>query len=149
MSMDRLVPFGDFNYLVKFDGSEEFGGFSEVSGLGMDIAVAQYRAGNEPENHPRKIPSMTTVSDVTLRRGIVSSMDLWAWMDDTRRNGPSAKKNLSITLQDEAHNDVQTWSLTGVFPMRYSGPSLNARGGSEVAVEELVLACESFTIESA
>ncbi|NCC37310.1 MAG: phage tail protein, partial [Chloroflexia bacterium] len=72
---------------------------------------------------------------------------LWTWLDDTRRTGPVAKKNISITLQDEAHNDVQTWSLTGVFPMRYNGPSLNARGGSEVAIEELVLACESFTIE--
>ncbi|MBP1467347.1 phage tail protein [Candidatus Chloroploca sp. M-50] len=144
---ERTVPYGDFNYLVKFDGNELFGGFSEVSGLGMEIGVAQYRTGNEAENHPRKIPGMTTVSDITLRRGIISSADLWTWLDDTRRTGPVAKKNISITLQDEAHNDVQTWSLTGVFPMRYNGPSLNARGGSEVAIEELVLACESFTIE--
>jgi phage tail-like protein len=145
---DRNIPYGDFNFLVKFDGGEIFGGFAEVSGLGMEIGVAQYRAGNEAENHPRKVPGMTTVSDITLRRGIISSADLWSWLDDTRRNGPSAKMNLSITLQDEAHGDVQTWVLTGVFPMRYNGPSLNARGGSEVAIEELVLSCESLVIET-
>lgn len=144
---NREVPYGDFNYVVKFDGSEdEFGGFAEVSGLGMEIAVAQYREGNSPENHPRKLPTMTKVSDITLRRGVIDSAKLWAWLDETRRLGPSAVKNLSITLQDEAHTDVQTWTLTGVFPMRYNGPALKARGGSEVAIEEIVLSCESFTI---
>lgn len=145
---ERNIPYGDFNFLVKFDGGEIFGGFAEVSGLGMQIGVAEYRDGNESENHPRKVPAMTTVSDITLRRGIINSEDLWEWLDDTRRNGPSAKKNLSITLQNEAHEDVQSWTLTGVFPMTYNGPSLNARGGSEVAMEELVLACESFMIQT-
>jgi phage tail-like protein len=146
---EREIPYGDFNFIVKFNSVEApFAGFSEVSGLGMEIGVAQYRAGAETENHPRKVPGMTTVSDITLRRGIINSMDLWTWLDETRRTGPVAKKALTITLRDETGKDVQTWSLTGVFPMRYNGPSLNARGGTEVAMEELVLSCESFIIQS-
>ena len=63
---DRQVPYGAFNFLVRFDGSEAFGGFSDVSGLGTEITVAEYRNGNDPENHVRKIPGVHKVSDVTL-----------------------------------------------------------------------------------
>jgi hypothetical protein len=42
---------------------------------------------------------------------------------------------------------VQSWKLRGVVPMRYTGPTLAARGGGEVALEELVLSAEAFTIE--
>ena len=35
---NRNTPYGAFNFVVEFDGSEEpFGGFSDVSGIGTEI----------------------------------------------------------------------------------------------------------------
>ena len=84
---DRQVPYGAFNYLVNFDGSDIFGGFSDVSGLSTEITMAEYRNGNEPENHVRKVPGVHKVGDVTLKRGIIDSKALWAWIKETRTVG--------------------------------------------------------------
>ena len=44
---NRTAPYGAFNYTVNFDGGEIFGGFSDVSGIGTEITIAEYRNGNE------------------------------------------------------------------------------------------------------
>ncbi|MCP4687775.1 MAG: phage tail protein [Desulfobacterales bacterium] len=144
--MSRDLPYGAFNYVVNFDGSEEFGGFSDVSGLGTELTLAEYRNGNDPENHVSKIPGVHKVTDVTLKRGIIDSTEMWNWINLSRTAGPAAKKNVSITLLDEAREAVQTWTLRGVLPMKYTGPTLAAKGGGDVAMEELVLAAEGFII---
>jgi phage tail-like protein len=144
---DRLEPYGAFNYIVNFGGEELLGGFSDVSGLGMEINVSEYRNGNEKENRPRKIPNTYKVTDVTLKRGIVDSSAMWSWLEETRTQGPSAKKTVVIMLQDEAHNDVMSWTLTGVLPTKLTGPTLAAKGAGEVAMDELGLAGETIAYE--
>jgi phage tail-like protein len=146
--MARQTPYGAFNFLVEIDG-EEFGGFSDVSGLSSDITVAEYRNGNERLNHVRKVPGMHKVSDVTLKRGIVNSTDLWAWVKQTRTESVAAQRSVTVTLLDEARNAVQRWLLRGTIPMKYSGPTLAAKGGGDVAMEELVLSVEDFELEAA
>jgi phage tail-like protein len=145
---ERTTPYGAFNFLVNLNGpvgpQEPLGGFSDVSGLGTEITVAEYRNGNEPENHVRKVPGVHKVSDVTLKRGIVNSSDLWAWIEDVRRNGRSKQRDVVITLRDEAGKDVESWTLRGVIPMKWTGPTLAAKGGGDVAMEELVLSSEAL-----
>ena len=70
---NRNTPYGAFNFTVNFDGGEVFGGFSDVSGLGTEVTVAEYRNGNERENHVRKVAGVHKVSDVTLKRGVINS----------------------------------------------------------------------------
>ncbi|MGE3509160.1 MAG: phage tail protein [Vicinamibacterales bacterium] len=145
---NRETPYGAFNFTVSFDGGETFGGFSDVSGIGTEITVAEYRNGNEKENHVRKVPGVHKVSDVTLKRGIVNSKSLFDWIKDVRTQGPGAKKkSVTISLHDEAQTKVQSWVLANVIPMKYSGPTLAAKGGGDVAMEELVLAAEGLIIE--
>src|SRR5512133_3213523 len=116
---DRPVPYGTFNFVVKFDGSEAFGGFSDVSGLGTELTIAEYRTGADPENHVRKVPGVHKVSDVTLKRGIINSGTLFAWIRSVRTSGVAAQKQVSVTLLDEARNPVETWVLRGCVPMKY------------------------------
>ena len=147
---DRTAPYGAFNFLVNLNGpvgaDEALGGFSDVSGLGTEITVAEYRNGNDPENHVRKVPGVHKVSDVTLKRGIVNSGDLWEWIENTRRTGVAAQRTVTITLRDEASTPVQTWTLRGVIPLKYTGPTLAAKGGGDVAMEELVLSAEALVL---
>ncbi len=148
---ERITPYGAFNFTVNLNGPNgpevPLGGFSDVSGLGMEITMAEYRNGNEKENHVRKISGIYKVSDVTLKRGIVNSQDFWDWLKETRRNGPDAKRTVVITLRDEAGENVESWTLRNVVPMKYTGPTLAAKGGGDVAMEELVLSSEGLDIE--
>jgi len=148
---DRNTPYGAFNFLVNLNGpigeDQPLGGFSDVSGLGTEITIAEYRNGNERPNHVRKVPGIHKVSDVTLKRGIVNSRDLWDWITQTRNEGIAGKRTVVITLRDEAGNPVQKWTLGNVVPMKYTGPTLAAKGGGDVAMEELVLSSESLESE--
>ena len=147
---DRTHPYGAFNFIVNLNGprgpEDPLGGFSDVSGLGTEMTVAEYRNGNDPENHVRKVPGVHKVADVTLKRGIVNSEDLWAWVEQVRRTGVAAQRTVSITLRDEASQPVQTWTLRGVVPLKWTGPTLAAKGGGDVAMEELVLSAEALVL---
>ncbi|WP_431051638.1 phage tail protein [Roseateles sp. L2-2] len=143
---NRTTPYGAFNFLVNFDGGEVFGGFSDVSGLGTELTVAEYRFGNDKENHVRKVAGVHKVSDVTLKRGILNSKTLFDWIAQARVSGPAAQKSVTVTLLDEAQKPVQSWVLRGVIPMKYTGPTLAGKGGGDVAIEEVVLSAEALEL---
>jgi phage tail-like protein len=54
-----------------------------------------------------------------------------------------SKATMQITLHDAHGEMVATWSLRGVYPLKWSGPQLNADGRG-VAVETLELFHEGF-----
>jgi len=149
----RTAPYPAYNYIVNLNGPRDpeklLGGFSDVSGLTTEIHISEYRDGNETEAHVRKIPGSHKVSDVTLKRGVVDSSDLWAWFTQTQTTGILAQRDVVITLRDEANNPVQSWKLRNVVPIKYTGPAFVGKGGGEVAMEELVLAAEGFEIAAA
>ena len=145
---NRTTPYGAFNFVVNFDGGEIFGGFSDVSGIGTEMKISEYRNGNDKENHVRKVGGIHKVSDVTLKRGIVNSLALFQWVKAARTQGPDAQRSVNILLLDEAQRPVQSWILRGVLPLKYSGATLAAKGGGDVAMEELVLSSEGLEMES-
>jgi phage tail-like protein len=91
---------------------------------------------------------MYKVGDITLKRGLIGATDLVEWMNQVRAGDLAAQRNITIQLRDEAGtNTVMTWRLTNARPMRYTAPTFNAKGGTDVAIEELVLSCEDLAIE--
>lgn len=151
MATLRERPYSQFNYLVDLgtgDTDTVTAGFSEVSGLGMEITVTEYRNGNEKDNAPRKINAMYKVPDVTLKRGVIGATDLYEWLDQVR-NGAQEESLRAVTVQllsEDRAAVAMTWKLSGARIMKYTGPTLNGTG-TEVAVEEIVLACERIEIE--
>lgn len=145
----RERPYSQFNFLVDLGsgGTDSVqAGFQEVSGLGMEITMAEYRNGNEQDNAPRKITGMYKVPDITLKRGLIGSLDLYQWLDQIRNGEQDALRSVTIQLQDEARTGtVQEWKLTNARPIKYTGPSLNGKG-TDVAIEELTLACERIDL---
>ena len=83
----RPNPYGAFNFLVSLGntgGAEDVvAGFSDVSGLGNEVKYSEYRNGNEPENHVRKIANTNTTDDVTLKRGLIGDTSLFEWLSET------------------------------------------------------------------
>jgi phage tail-like protein len=149
---ERTTPYSSYNFTVSINGgrnkSDALGGFSEVSGLNSELTLAEYRNGNDKEMHVRKVPGLHKVGDITLKRGVVNSSDLWSWMKDVRTQSYGGQRNVEITLNDEAGAKVQTWKLTGCVPMKFTGPTLTGKGGGDVAMEELTLSAEGVDLES-
>ncbi len=143
----RDTPYGAYNFVVELnDGSPSdraIGGFSDVSGIGTELTLMEYRQGNDKENRVRKIPGLHKASDVTLKRGIMGAVNFRDWINVTRRD-PTVVRNVSITLNDEQGNPVVRWNLINARPMKWTGPTLAGKGGSDVAMEELVIAAEGF-----
>ncbi|GAA0460631.1 phage tail protein [Paractinoplanes deccanensis] len=143
MPVQRDDPYGAFNFLVSLgpgQGGEGsvVGGFSDVSGLGFEVQYAEYRNGNEKVNTVRKIQNSFKVDDVTLKRGLIGSNDLFAWLQSVRQ-GTIDARTVTITLLDEARKPVSSWKLLSAQPKKWTGPTLAAKGGTETAMEELVL----------
>jgi phage tail-like protein len=139
----RNNPYSSFTFVVALggdqgDGSEGtvIGGFSDASGLGVDVQYAEYRNGNEKFNTARKVPGTYKLDDVTLKRGLVGSDDLFRWLK-TVRDGTPDPRQVTITLLDEARQAVASWVLRQAQPKKWSGPTLAAKGGGDVAMEEI------------
>jgi phage tail-like protein len=143
----RDTPYGAYNFVVELnDGSPSdraIGGFSDVSGIGTEITLMEYRQGNDVENRVRKVPGLHKAADVTLKRGIMGVTNFYEWINTVRRD-PTFRRNVSITLHDEQGNPVLRWNLINARPMKWTGPTLAGKGGSDVAMEELVIAAEGF-----
>lgn len=152
MAVERDRPYSQFNFTVLIgndNGQSANAGFQEVAGLGTEIHVAEYRAGNWADNSPLKVNGSYKVPDVTLKRGVIGELSLLHdWLKAVRDGGndDSVLQTVVINLLSEDHsNIVQTWTLTNARPMKYTGPSLTGKG-TDVAIEELVLASEHIEV---
>jgi phage tail-like protein len=134
---DRRDPYQAHRFLVEVDGLV-VGGFNEVTGLGREIEVLDYREGGVNDHLRRRAGPTRYPSNLTLRRGITDSAALWDWSQDTLP-GTVRRRNGSIVLLDESGEEVWRWNFTGAYPVRWSGPELRAQGGA-IAMESLELA---------
>lgn len=151
MATQRDNPYGAFNFRVDLgtgDATSVLGGFQEVSGLNIEVTMQEYRNGNDATNRVRKISGMYKVGDVTLKRGLIGALNLYQWIFDVRNGNQGAARSVTIVQLDETREqEIMTWRLINARPMRYNGPSLNAKSSSDVAMEELVLSCEDLFVE--
>ena len=145
MAVLRDRPYVQFNFLVNLgDGNPDSpeAGFQECSGIGMEVTVAEYRTGTETENSVRKITGLNKSTDVTLKRGVIGSLNLYQWLNQIRNGDQTAYRTVVIQLQNEDHTAVvQEWKLLRARIIKHTSGPLNAKG-TDVAMEELVLAYE-------
>jgi len=150
MATPRERPYVQFNFLVDLGTGTTDGfqaGFQECSNIGMEVTVAEYRNGNEKENSVRKITGLNKATDVTLKRGVIGSLDLYQWLNDIRNGSQTAIRNVVVHLQNEDHTSiVQTWKLMRARIIKHISGPMNAKG-TDVAMEELTIAYERLEME--
>src|SRR5215813_10860254 len=129
MASARARQYSQFNFLVDL-GTEHgpHAGFQEFSRI-------------------NKITGLNKATDVTMKRGVVSSSTLQDWLDQIRKKSKRARRNVKVNLLDERQRVVQTWTLLGAVIVKHTGPPLNAKG-TDTAIEELVLSCERIEVKS-
>jgi phage tail-like protein len=150
MAVFRERPYMQFNFLVDLgDGATEgpLAGFQELSGIGMDVTVSEYRNRNRKEDSVTKITGMNKSTDVTMKRGVIAAPRLSEWLHDIRNGNQRAMRTVRIQLQNEDHTAiVQTWTLKNARIIKHTSGPFNAKG-TDVAMEELVLAYERLEME--
>jgi len=141
---DRLDPYAGYNFSVELDGITR-AGFRECSGLENSQNAGEYREGTDKNLSVRKLPGLVTHSDITLSRGITADSKLWEWREKAMK-GNVERHDISITLLDNNGNAKITWNLFACWPRQWTGPTLNATA-DDLAVEQLVLACERIEVD--
>jgi len=150
MATLRARPYVQFNFLVDLGNGNTNGpqaGFQEISGIGMEVTVSEYRPGNHKENSVMKITGMNKSTDITMKRGVIGSLDLYDWLNQIRNGDQNALRTVTIQLMSEDHTTVvQTWKLNRARIIKHTSGPLNAKG-TDVALEELVVAYERLEME--
>ena len=139
----RVDPFAAFNFVLDIDGIP-VAGFSECTGVMTDTDIIPYRNGNE-DITVRKLPGLKKFGDITLKRGLTASLDLWTWRK-TVLDGKTQRKAGTITLLNEARQVALKFHFREGWPSKWEGPGLNAKN-NEVAIETLVIAHEGLDVD--
>jgi phage tail-like protein len=150
VAVQRNTPYLAFNFLVDLGNGVTDGpqaGFQECSRIGMEVTVAEYRAGNAKENSVQKITGLNKATDVTLKRGIIGALDLYDWLNQIRNGDQNATRTVRISLQNEDHTEVvMTWLLLRARIIKHVSGPFNAKE-TDVAMEELTIAYERLQME--
>jgi len=139
---NREDPLTGFHFAVDVQGVIK-GFFTECSGLGSEHEVIEHKVVNETgQEVVLKIPGRLKWDNITLKRGITSSMDIWDWRKEvTDGNVDSARRDGSIVMYDQTLNEVARWNFERAWPLKVSGPQPKS-DSNEIGIEELTLAHE-------
>jgi phage tail-like protein len=134
-----------FSFHVEFDGVD-VGAYKEASGVESETEVIEYKeATKEGKMLIRKVPGAMKWSDITLKKRIDNSTDLWEWRKEVEQGDiDAARRNGSIVLYDSTHSEVARWNFEAGWPSKWKGADLNA-GEDQIAVEEITITHEGLT----
>ena len=88
---------------VEFQGQVS-GAFRECAGLGSENEVVEYKgSGDKGKQVTKKIPGRLKWNNITLKRGMTDSMDMWKWrkMVEDGKIDEARKKRINRHVQPE------------------------------------------------
>lgn len=128
-------------YLVKLDGND-LGEFASCEGLGIEVVLESREEGGN-NGFVWQFPTRLKYPNVKLSRPLgAQSVAVVTWMSNLmsgyrRRTG-------TISAMTAAGRTLVVWSLDGVVPVRWTGPSLT-NDSPKVVTETLEIAHHGVT----
>jgi len=143
-------PFTAFNFTVEIHVPDLVplacrAAFAECDGLEMTVEVKTIREGG---NNGRQIrlTGPCAFGQVTLKRGMTASFDLWDWMEATLAK-PSLRADAEVVLfAADGVTERARFVLSRCLPLKLKAPPLNAKDGA-IAIEEFQMAYESLSVK--
>ncbi|MBE9047729.1 phage tail protein [Pleurocapsales cyanobacterium LEGE 10410] len=91
-----------------------------------------------------KMPGVAKVDNITLKRGMNCSMSLWRWISDSQnRRWADNCLDGSLVIYTQKGVEGARFNFFQAFPVSYTIAGVNV-AGSDLAFEELELACENL-----
>jgi phage tail-like protein len=140
--MAEELPLVGFHFAVDIQGVIT-GYFTDCSGLGSEHEIIEHKIVTEQgQEVVKKIPGRLKWEDISLKRGITSSMDIWDWRAEVENgNVEDARRDGSIIMFDQQLKEVARWNFERAWPLKVSGPSPKS-DSNEIGVEEMILTHE-------
>ena len=120
--------------------------FAECDGLELTMQTKTLEVGGVNDRQIHLIGPVTS-SQLTLKRGMTSNLQLWQWFSEGTKPGSVLTAHGQITLWGADGEPGIEFNLTGCLPVRLRAPSFNARGDA-VAIEELSLVYEQLQVST-
>jgi phage tail-like protein len=135
-------PVVALNFDVKLeDGAFHLGTFTSCEGLGAEYEVMPYEEGGQMGT-VYQLPGRKKYTNIKLARALDSdSSKLATWFSSFQ---PNHRTTATIVALTPDRKPIGTWSLQGVFPVRWTGPQFKA-DGSTITTESIELAHTGFT----
>ncbi len=139
-------PSVGYRFAVEISGIQE-ALFTECSGFETKIDIEEYKEGGV-NDFVHKLPGRQSFNNVTLKRGMTASIELWSWLNrlSTKTAKKDEKKDISVVLYDGKGGERLRWNLTQAYPVKWSSPTMQT-DQSSILVESLELAYQEFTLE--
>jgi phage tail-like protein len=136
-------PLPKFHFIVEWGGNKI--GFTEATGLDMQVEAIEYREGASKTYSKTKMPGLHKFSNITLKRGTFEGdTDFYTWINTVNLNTVE-RRDIVIKLLNEKHEPVVTWRAVNAFPLKVQASDLKA-DGNEVAIESIEIAHEGLSI---
>ncbi len=156
MATQSLYPFTAFNFSVEinvpFIGPQLCNAaFSDCDGLEMTMDVKTIREGGNNTQQIRMVGA-ANYGQVTLKRGMTNSFDLWDWFDAQQHANPQQLRkdirgDVDVVIFAADHKtELVRFILKKCLLTKLKAPVLNAKDGV-VAIEEMQLTYESLTLK--
>lgn len=135
-------PYRNSNFLVDLgrgDSRSLVAGFSEV--IFPDFIVDQPEVHQRPHMAPQPVEraDVAAANRLVLKRGVMGSMDLYAWWDEARKGKAPRQGTVKVELLGEDQSTVVlTWRFDNVRPVSLSYSPLRAMDGG-ILMETLIL----------
>jgi phage tail-like protein len=131
-----------FSVTIDEQPSQLFlGNFTSCDGLGVEVVIEQREEGGN-NAYVWQLPTRLKYSNVKLSRPICDDTGtVMAWLASMTTG--FQRRTAAITAMSAETKPVATWNLSGVIPVRWTGPSLNL-DSPKVAVETLEIAHHGF-----
>ena len=143
---DREDPLVAFKFGLEIEGKLT-GFFTTVGGIGSESEVVEHKITNPDtgETIIQKIPGRLVWTDVTLKRGVTSNIDVWQWRQQVIEGKiDDARTNCSIVAYNQMNEEIARWNLDNAWPSKVTGPEMDA-GSTDYMVEEITIVHEGMT----
>lgn len=126
---------------VKLDNGTDLGDWSKCDGLTVEYEIFEYKEGGE-NTFVHRIPGRAKYQNIKLTRPINAySKRVATWIAGMQTQ--VKRDTAHIAALDPEGKPITTWDLHGVYPVRWTGPSLDI-SNTQVATETLELAHNGF-----
>jgi phage tail-like protein len=126
MSPAAFVHYAVLEIANITQNSSFLGIFKTLSGLEVEFDVLEYREGGN-NDFVHRLPGRMTYPNLVLSWGLVSDEALLNWFMQTHTQAQTQDITLTLTAtQGDVSRDVRKFTFADAFPVRWSGPVLNA-----------------------
>lgn len=136
------TPYSQYAFEVQVDG-DAVAGFSDVSGLNMQLDTIQYQEGGV-NDHVHSLPGTMAHANLVMQRGMTEDATFWQWIQDVM-SGKIDRRDVVIKLQEDFQGEsVWGWEFENAYPTMWQGPDL-VSANDRMAIESIELTYQRFS----